>query len=69
MNDNVKLEVAIEIMASKLSDMARNGYDIKSKEMKQLLKEKEEMYKCNMQVIDKILNVYGKELKETVKGV
>ena len=49
--------------------MTRKGYDLESKEMKQLLKEKEEMYKCDMQVIDKILNIYGNELKETVEGV
>lgn len=69
MNENTKLEVAIEIMASKISDMALKGYDINSKELKQLLKEKEEMYNCNEEVIDKILNVYGKELKKNIKGV
>lgn len=69
MEDNIKLEVAIEILASKIADMTRKGYDLESKEMKQLLKEKEEMYKCDMQVIDKILNIYGNELKETVEGV
>ena len=69
MEDNIKLEVAIEILASKIADMTRKGYDLESKEMKQLLKEKEEMYKSDMQVIDKILNIYGNELKETVEGV
>lgn len=63
MNDNIKLEVAIEIMASKIAQMTRDGYDINSIQMKQLLKEKEELYKCNMETIDKIINVYGKELK------
>lgn len=69
MNDNTKLEVAIEIMASKISDMALKGYDIDSEEFKQVLKEKEEMYNCNAEVIDKILNVYGTELKNKIKGV
>lgn len=63
MNDNVKLEVAIEIMASKIAEMTRKGYDIDSKEMKELMNEKQEMYKCNMEIIDKILNIYGKELR------
>lgn len=63
MNDNIKLEVAIEIMAAKIADMTRKGYAINSEEMKKLLKEKEEMYNCNMEVINKILNVYSKELK------
>lgn len=63
MNDNVKLEVAIEIMASKIADMTRKGYDLDSEEMKKLLEEKKEMYQCKKEVLDKILNVYGEELK------
>ena len=42
MNDNIKLEVAIEIMASKIASMAKKGYDNNSKEMKKLLEEKRE---------------------------
>lgn len=64
MNDNIKLEVAIEIMASKIAQMNRDGYDINSDEMKQLLEEKKKLYECDMETIDKIINVYGKELKE-----
>ena len=63
MNDNIKLEVAIEIMASKIAKTSKQGYDINSNEMK-LLEEKEKMYNCDMDTIDKIINVYGKELKE-----
>ena len=63
MNDNVKLEVAIEIMASKIADMTRKGYDLDSEEMKKLLEEKKEIYQCKKEVLDKILNVYGEELK------
>lgn len=64
MNDNIKLEVAIEIMASKIASMAKNGYDNNSKEMKKLLQEKKEMYNCNMEVIDKIITIYGEELRK-----
>lgn len=64
MNDNIKLEVAIEIMASKIAQMNSDGYDINSDEMKQLLEEKKKLYECDMETIDKIINVYGKELKE-----
>ena len=64
MNDNIKLEVAIEIMASKIAKTSKKGYDINSNEMKLLLEEKEKMYNCDMDTIDKIINVYGKELKE-----
>ncbi len=64
MNDNIKLEVAIEIMASKIASMAKKGYDNNSKEMKKLLEEKKEMYNCNMEVIDKIITIYGEELRK-----
>lgn len=64
MNNNIKLDVAVEIMASKIAEMTKKGYDIGSKEMQELMKEKKEMYNCNMEVIDKILNKYGKELKK-----
>ena len=64
MYDNIKLEVAIEIMASKIAKTSKQGYDINSNEMKLLLEEKEKMYNCDMDTIDKIINVYGKELKE-----
>lgn len=67
MNDNIKLEVAIEIMASKIAQMNRDGYDINSEEMKLLLEEKAKLYNCDMQIIDKIINVYGKELREQKK--
>ena len=30
MNDNIKLEVAIEIMASKIAKTSKQGYDINS---------------------------------------
>lgn len=60
MNDNIKLEVAIEIMASKIAKTSKQGYDINSNEMKLLLEEKEKMYNCDMDTIDKIINVYGK---------
>ena len=48
MNDNIKLEVAIEIMASKIASMAKKGYDNNS----------------NMEVIDKIITIYGEELRK-----
>ena len=64
MNDNIKLEVAIEIMASKIAQMNRDGYDINSDEMKQLVEEKKKLYECDMEIIDKIINIYGKQLKQ-----
>lgn len=53
-------------MASKIADMTRKGYTVESDEIKQLIKEKNEMYKCNDKIIDKIIEVYGKELKHSL---
>ena len=66
MNDNTKLEVAIEIMASKIAHMFQKGYSLENPEIQTLLKEKEEMYKGNQKIIDKILEEYGKELKSDI---
>lgn len=66
MNDNIKLEVAIEIMASKIARMIQNGFNLEDKEIQNLLYEKEQMYKGNQEIINKILEVYGKELKEAI---
>ena len=63
MSDNIKLEVAIEIMATKIANTVRQGYDENSKELKLLLKEKKEMYEFNRDVIEKIITVYGPEVK------
>ena len=63
MSDNIKLEVAIEIMATKIANTVRLGYDENSEELKLLLKEKKEMYEFNRDVIEKIITVYGPEVK------
>ena len=65
MDDNTKLEVAIEIMASKIARVTREGAS--QEEIRKLMEEKEKMYKCDMAVIDKIINVYGKELRENTE--
>ena len=60
MNDNVKLDVAIEIMSTKIAD-AMNKKD--KEETKRLLEEREQLYLGNWDVIDKILNEYSKDVK------
>ena len=63
MNENTKLEIAVEVMAAKIAKIAREGIGPEDEKMKQLLKEKIEMYQGNQEILDKIINVYGKELK------
>lgn len=64
MNDNTKLEIAVEVMATTIAKCYKDGYTIKDKEMQDLVQEREEMYKGNREVIDKIINVYGKKLRQ-----
>lgn len=64
MNENVKLEVAIEIISSKIAEASREGYTVETQEMQQLLEEQKQVYKCNNEVIKKVLEVYGKDIKE-----
>lgn len=63
-SQNTKLEIAVEIIAAKIAKCSRDGYRIKDNEIKNLLKERDEMYKGNEEIIDKIIRVYGKEIKK-----
>lgn len=59
MNDNVKLDIAIEIMSSKIA----NAFEKKDKnEVDLLLEEREQMYLGNWDIINKILDVYSKDV-------
>lgn len=66
---NTKLEVAIEILAAKIAKQYNQGYTIKDDAMKILLKEREEMYIGNENVIEKIIKGYGPEVKSNYEGV
>ena len=58
MNANTKLEIAVEIMAAKIARTSReeNSED----KLQKLLKEKTRMYQGDEEIIDKIINIYGK---------
>lgn len=63
MNKNTKLEIAVEIMAAKIAKSIREGIEPESERMKQLLDEKVRMYQGDEEIIEKIINIYGKEIK------
>ena len=63
MNQNTKLEIAIEIMAAKIAKTAREGIKPEDEKMKKLIEERVRMYQGEETVIDKIINIYGKEIK------
>ena len=69
MNLNTKLEVAVEILAAKIAKTSREGYTVEDKEIQTLLNEREEMYKGNNIIIDKMINEYGKEIKKDYQKV
>lgn len=63
MNKNTKLEIAVEIMAAKIAKTAREEAKANDEIMKQLLNERTKMYQGDKEVIEKIINIYGKEIK------
>ena len=63
MNNNTKLEIAIEIMSAKIAKTSRENIEEKDEKLKTLLEERSKMYKFDEKIIDKIINVYGKEVK------
>lgn len=62
MNKNTKLEIAVEIMAAKIAKSAREGID--SKEMQELLNERTKMYQGNEEIMDKVIEIYGEEIRK-----
>ena len=60
MNDNVKLDVAIEILSTKIA-MAMNNKD--REETKKLLKERDQLCLGNWEIINKILKEYSLDVK------
>ena len=63
MNRNTKLEIAVEIMAAKIAKTSREGINPEDEKMRELLNEKIKMYQGDEEIIDKIINIYGKEVK------
>lgn len=70
MSPNTKLEIAIEILAAKIAKEAREKeYDLSDKKIIELLKERDEMYSGNTEVIKKIIEEYGKEIKNSYNEI
>ena len=67
MNNFVKMDVAIEILADKMSKATmqfyNTGNEFYHKEMDELMDEREKLYSGDTAIMDKIINIYGEELK------
>jgi hypothetical protein len=57
MNDNTKLEIAKELIASKVGKAALLGLTTKDEELQQLIKLKEEVDNGNMETIERVLRI------------
>ena len=64
MNPNIKLEIAVEIIARKIANASKEGLTTDDEEMQKLLREREKMYTGDKETIDQIVNVYGPEIKK-----
>lgn len=64
MNDNTKLEIAVEIMAAKIAKTSREDSADRDKKLEELMKEKTKMYEFDEETIDKIINIYGNEINK-----
>ena len=62
-NLNTKLEIAVEIMAAKIALVSKEEGKKDDENLKKLLKERDEMYKGNDIIIEKIIEKYGPEIK------
>lgn len=61
MDPNTKLEIAVELIASKIADSLRKSNGEFNEEVLKHIKEREELYSGNQKVIDMILKEYGKK--------
>ena len=68
MSLNTKLEVAVEIISAKIASLSNAGYTTDDEEMRTLLKEMDKMYTGDEKTIEKIINVYGPEIKKKYEG-
>ena len=73
MNNFVKMDVAIELLADKISRTSRKFIETKDMkyedELNYLFNERDKMYNGDVNIIDKIINVYGPELKLYIKDI
>lgn len=63
MSDNTKLEVAIEILSEKIADVSKKDSDKQDENLKKLIQEREKLYLGDKKIIEKIITVYGPEIR------
>ena len=56
-------------MAAKIAKTSKEGYTINDEKMQQLIKERNEMYIGNEDIINKIIKEYGSEIKRDYNNI
>ena len=64
MSLNTRLEVALEILSAKIASASKQGLTTEDDEMKLLLEEREKLYSGDEKILDKIIDIYGPEIKK-----
>lgn len=64
MSLNTKLEVALEILAAKIAKTSKQGFTVDDIKMQNLLKERDSLYSGNEEILNKIIEEYGPEMKK-----
>ena len=66
MDEYSSFDTAVEIIAYKIADCVKKSKNNKEyeKELEKLRRERNEMYNGDKKTIEKIIRVYGKELKK-----
>lgn len=70
MNNFVKMDVAIELLADKISKTTKkfeitNNIEYQN-ELNNLIEERNKIYSGDIDVIDKVINIYGNELRNNI---
>lgn len=68
MINNTELEIAIEIIATKIAIYSRMSDNIIDDKMKELLKERDRVYLGDEETIKKVLFKYGAEIRGVGKN-
>ena len=69
MSLNTKLEVALEILTAKITKTSKQGFTADDVKMQNLLKERDILYSGDEEILNKIIEEYGPEMKNDYEDI
>lgn len=69
MSLNTKLEVALEILAAQIAKTSKQGFTADDVKMQNLLKERDILYSGDEEILNKIIEEYGSEMKKDYEDI